>query len=268
MKLYRNLSACLIVLCVAAPAFAQQAQGTGPNYEARLSTLEDSMRGLNGRLEQIEFSIRQMQQAVQRMQGDTDNRLAHLEATAQQPAPAPVAPVPPPAAETTMNPDGTLGALKMQNGKVTGGVVNPKAPPLPDTPADYGLTPQEQYDQAFGLLRQADYDNAEKQFKNFIDKNPKDKLIDNAKYWYAETLYVRARFDESTVAFADAWQQNPQGQKAPDSLLKLSMSLAAINKTKDACVSLSELTKKYPNASASIRTRANEQRTKLKCAAQ
>ncbi len=165
------------------------------------------------------------------------------------------------------NPDGTLGALKMQNGKVTGGTVNPKAPPLPQTPPDYGLTPQEQYDAAFALLRQADYDGAEKSFKAFIDKNPKDKLIDNAKYWYGETLYVRARFDEAAIAFADAWQQNPQGQKAPDSLLKLAMSLAAINKTKDACTSLGELSAKYPNASSSIRQRATEERTKLKCAA-
>ena len=153
----------------------------------------------------------------------------------------------------------------MQDGKVTGAVNNPQAPTLPTVPSDYGLTPQEQYERAFTFLRQADYPNAEQAFKSFIDKNPKDKLIDNAKYWYGETLYVRARFDESAVAFADAYQQNPQGTKAPDSLLKLAMSLGALNKNADACVALSELKTKYKDAPATVKSRAEEQRQRLKC---
>lgn len=260
------------LVSLASPARAQAVPGTGPNYETRLSALEDSMRDLNGRLEQLEYSVRRLDQTIQRMQQDTDARLSKLEAGAAQAsapsAPAAVQPQPQVAGgEQTVNPDGTLGDLKVQNGRVVGGAVSPKAPPLPETPPDYGLTPQEQYDDAFGLLRQADYDGAEKAFKSFIDKNPKDKLIDNAKYWYGETLYVRAKFDEAAVAFADAWQQNPQGPKAPDSLLKLAMSLAAIDKTKDACTSLGELSAKYPNASPTIRQRASEERTKLKCPA-
>src|SRR5262249_49674800 len=112
---------------------------------------------------------------------------------------------------------------------------------------------------ALTLLQQANYGEAEIAFKTFIDKNPKDKLVDNAKYWYGETLYVRARFDESAVAFADAYQQNPQGTKASDSLLKLAMSLAALNKTPDACVTLNELKSKYPNAPATVKARAADE---------
>lgn len=246
-----------------ATAFAQQ--GTGANYETRLSGLEDSMRDLNGRLEQTEFAVRRLEQNLQRLQIDLDSRLGRLEGAAQNQA---VQPMPQPQAggEIPVNPEGTLGALNMQNGRITGGVVNPQAPPLPQTPPDYGLTPQEQYDAAFALLRQADYDKAEKAFKTFIDKNPKDKLIENAKYWYGETLYVRGELNEAAIAFADAWQQNPQGQKAPDSLLKLAMSLAATGKAQDACTSLNELKVKYPNASPTIRSRASEEASKIKCA--
>ncbi len=53
--------------------------GTGPNYETRLSGLEDSMRDLNGRLEQLEFSIRRLDQSMQRLQGDIDARMTKLE---------------------------------------------------------------------------------------------------------------------------------------------------------------------------------------------
>jgi tol-pal system protein YbgF len=257
--------------------YAQEAApGTGMNYETRLSALEDAIRALNGQVEQLTYAIRRLDQSTQRLQSDYDGRILRLEAVAQQasaPAPAPAAPLQPsvsvnPAAIAPEAPvNGTLGALKMQDGHVTGGVISPQSPPLPETPADYGLTPQEQYDRAFGLLRQANYEEAETAFKNFIDKNPKDKLTDNAKYWYAETLYVRGRFPDSALAFADAYQQNPQGQKAPDSLLKLAMSLANTSKTQDACTALTQLRNNYPNASANVRSRASEERAKLKCGA-
>jgi tol-pal system protein YbgF len=273
-----------------APLYAQQQppQGTGENYEVRLTTLEDQLRAQDGRIEQLEFENRNLTQTLQRLQSDSDQRFSKLEsgspsptATAaplQQPpaVAAPIAPAGTGVSGTTTVPvtmpesapvKGTLGSLTVQDGKVTGAIDNPQTPALPNKPEDYGLTPKEQYDRAFGLLRQANYDEAEKAFKNFIDKNPKDKLLDNAKYWYGETLYVRGRFDESAVAFAEAYQQNPQGSKAPDSLLKLAMSLANINKVPDACTTLAELKTKFPTASTAVRGRADEERSKLQCKA-
>jgi tol-pal system protein YbgF len=251
--------------------------------ETRLTAMEEQIRTLNGHIEQVEFALRRLDQTLQRVQNDNDQRLTRLEsaqaaaAAAPQPVAQPVAPPQQPvplsqgqgqAAQTAapqVDINGTLGALKVQDGRVTGGVNNPKAPPLPATPPDYGLTPQEQYDRAFNMLREANYADAEQAFKNFIDKNPKDHLIDNAKYWYGETLYVRAHFDEAAIAFADAYQSNPQGTKAPDSLLKLAMSLGAVNKTSDACVTLSELKSKYPTAVSTIKSRAEDERKRLKC---
>ena len=274
------ISFFVFTLCATVPVFAQDeayAGGatSGTRLETRLSGLEEQMRNLNGRLEQIEYAERRLEQTLQRMQSDADMRLTKLESI-----PAPAAPPPPPAAlvvppsagavpSTPTQPageiNGTLGAIKMQNGKVVGGVNAPQAPALPVAPPDYGLTTQEQYERAFNMLRQANYVEAEEAFKNFIDKNPKDKLIDNAKYWYGETLYARAQYDESAVAFADAYQQNTRGTKAPDSLLKLAMSLESLNKTQDACVTLGELKSKYPNASTTIKNRAQEERVKMKC---
>ena len=274
----------LTAFLVASPVFAQDEpppSSAGATYtETRLSALEEQMRALNGRVEQIEYAAHRLDQTLQRMQSDNDARFTRLEAAqaaaAAAPPPQPVPlPITTPAQQTApqqpqqpaVDPTGTLGALKMQNGKITGGTINPQSTPLPQVPADYGLTPDEQYERAFALMRQADYPDAEQAFKNFIDANPKDKLLDNAKYWYGETLYVRARFDEAAVAFADAYQQNPQGGKAPDSLLKLAMSLGALNKTPDACVTLHELKAKYPNAPAALKTRAEDERTRLKCPA-
>lgn len=290
MKFFR-LSVLVVIAClgsVAVQAQDEPVRAPSTYNETRLSALEEQMRVINGRLEQVEFAVRRLDQTLLHLQSDFDSRLTKLEQTppaqtivtpppmplvnpAINPAANPVVPQPVAPLSSTapvdLSPNGTLGALKMQNGKITGGVVNPQAPPLPVTPPDYGLTPQEQYEKAFGFLRQADYAAAEQGFKSFIDKNPKDKLVDNAKYWYGETLYVRAEFDQAAVAFADAFQQNPQGNKAPDSLLKLAMSLGALNKVQDACTTLMELKSKYPSAAATIKSRADDERTRLKCPA-
>ncbi|MFY9287551.1 MAG: tol-pal system protein YbgF [Alphaproteobacteria bacterium] len=266
-----KLRLSLLVTCALLAALPASAQ-TGPNYETRLSTLENEIRAMQGRVEQVEYATRRFEQTLQRLQADYDARLTRIE-RGQVAATAPVT-SPPPAPSQVSTPEapagdvsGSLGAIKTQDGRVTGAVNNPKVPPLPDTPADYGLTPQEQYERAFDILRKADYAEAEKAFKTFIDKNPKEKLIENAKYWYGETLYVQNKYNEAAVAFVDAYQQNPQGAKAPDCLLKLGLSLSGMNKPQDACTTLSELKTKFPKAAANIRGRADEERAKLKCGA-
>jgi tol-pal system protein YbgF len=291
MRISRIFLLTCVAILIAQPALAQDerpyAGTTATNNETRLATQENELRALNGRLEQLEFLVRRLDQTLQKLQTDMDSRLTRLETA--QPATAAAAPPPPVVAPPVVVPpvaqqpqpaqpaaaqsqssgdaNGTLGALKLQNGKVTGGVNKPQSPALPSVPADYGLTPQEQYERAFNFLREANYSDAEDAFKSFIDKNPKDKLIDNAKYWYGETLYVRGRYDVAAVAFADAYQQNPVGTKAPDSLLKLGISLGALNKTSDACVTFNELKVKYPKVAPAIKARADEERAKLKCPA-
>ena len=276
-RLFHSFLLLPLLLAIALPAAAQQVSGDATaNFETRLSAIEDQMRALNGKIEQLDYSNRHLTEALQRQQDDVNARLTHLEATpaAVQPTvpavppPAQLQPAPaasPPAATATTTANGTLGAIKMQDGKVVGGVNNPQSTPLPDAPPEATLTPQEQYDRAFGFLRQANYDEAEKAFKAFVDKNPQDKLIANAKYWYGETLYVRGKFDAAAVAFADAYQQDQKGPKAPDSLLKLAMSLENLNKASDACATLDSLKSKFPNAALTVRSRADEERQKLKC---
>ncbi|MDD3288580.1 MAG: tol-pal system protein YbgF [Alphaproteobacteria bacterium] len=247
--------------------------GVGVNYETRLSNIEDQIRALTGKTEQLEYAVRRMDQALQRMQADYDARISKLETAPPAPTIIQQSPTadngraaapPDEEAEVEETPSGRLGDLKMRGGRVTGAEKNPRASALPVKPDDYGLTAQEQYDRAFGLLRQANYDDAEKAFKGFIDKNPKDKLLDNAKYWYGETFYVRAKFNEAAVAFADAFQQNPKGSKAADSLLKLGMALGALGKTTDACTTFASLKKEFPTA-VSLRARAEQERSRLKC---
>lgn len=128
-----------------------------------------------------------------------------------------------------------------------------------------GETPEAQYEYAFGLLRQAEYDEAELALRTFLDLHPDDLLAGNAQYWLGETYYVRADYQQAAVTFADGYKKYPNSGKAPDNLLKLAMSLGELGKNQEACVALGQLRKEFPNAPANIQDRAVRERERFGC---
>ena len=125
--------------------------------------------------------------------------------------------------------------------------------------------PDESYDHAYTMLRERRYDEAEKAFKDFLDRYPGHNLAANAKYWLGETYYVRGDFEHAARVFAEGYQQYPKGPKGPDNLLKLGMSLAGLGKKNDACLTYSQLKKEYPSGSQPILLRAAQEKDRLGC---
>ncbi len=126
-------------------------------------------------------------------------------------------------------------------------------------------TPKEQYNFAFGLLRQANYEKAERALQEFVKLHPKGKLVGNARYWLGETFYVRAAYVQAAEVFLEGYQADPKGPKAPDSLLKLGMSLAGLDKKREACAAFDKLTKDFPKVSAGISNTVKRERQKNSC---
>lgn len=268
--------------------------GSATGVELRLSDMQQQLRELNGRLETSEFQNRQLQSQLTKMSDDYESRLQKLELSGpsmrpsaaintpeEDPISAATAALPPtpqttpPASDVNLRTNvasegsaikGDLGNIALRDGTVVDAKVEPKQPALPDKPADYGLTASEHYDYAFGLLREAEYDKAQTAFESFLTKYPKDRLTPNAKYWLGETLYVRENYDQAAVVFAESFEVAPKGSKAPDSLLKLAMSLAKLERKADACATLKALSGQFPNASPAIRANAEQTGKELKCA--
>lgn len=126
-------------------------------------------------------------------------------------------------------------------------------------------TPKEQYDYAFGILRQADYARAEKALRLFLESNSENDLAGNAQYWLGETYYVRGDFEQAAVEFLSGYQTYPSSSKGPDNLLKLGLSMARLGQTDGACTALSRLATEYPSANDTIRRRAQTERARLQC---
>jgi tol-pal system protein YbgF len=126
--------------------------------------------------------------------------------------------------------------------------------------------PKAQYDYALSLmLKQQDFAKAETALKSFIETNPNDRLTGNAHYWLGETFYVRKSYQDAAFAFAEGFQKYPTGNKAPDSLLKLGMSLDRLEKRREACTAYSRLLSTFPKAGARLKARVQREQSRAKC---
>jgi tol-pal system protein YbgF len=125
--------------------------------------------------------------------------------------------------------------------------------------------PEAQYDEAIALLRSEKYPEARGAFEAFLQKYPAHALSGNAEYWLGETYYAQGQYREAAEAFLKGFQKYPKNAKAPASLLKLGMSLGQLKQTKEACLTLNEISKRYPTSPLMLRQRADEERKKLSC---
>ena len=168
----------------------------------------------------------------------------------------------PSASEQTSETQGQLAGL------ASSGVSSPE--PLASNPSrESKILPsgstRERYMFAFSLLRQAKYESAELALKEFLDTHSGEKLAGNARYWLGETYYVRRAYVLAAETFLEAFEFDREGVKAPDSLLKLGMSLAALGKGKEACAAFGKLAQEYPEATDEIKRSLERQFTKSSC---
>ena len=125
--------------------------------------------------------------------------------------------------------------------------------------------PQQLYERAYGYLLQKDYGTAETSFDDFLKRHPTHPLAGNAQYWLGETYYVRGQYRPAAAAFLKGYQDYVKSQKAPESLLKLAMSLQRLGQKDAACSSYSEFATKFPNPPAHIKSLAQAERQRSGC---
>lgn len=160
-------------------------------------------------------------------------------------------------------PVGQTAAAEPPPGSTFGGQPPPVATAA--LPAADAGDPKKLYESAYGYLLQRDYGAAETAFDDFLQKFPNDSLAGSAQYWLGESHFVRGQYKAAASAFLKGYQNYGQGSKAPDSLLKLAMSLDRLGQKDAACSSYSELSSKFPNAPQSVMARAKSERQRVGC---
>jgi len=251
--------------------------GIGERNSRRLVELETDIdevrewqRRVTGRFEELENMVRRIEDRIERLVADVDFRLAALE-QGQQQVPAGAAGAP-----AGGDPAGAQPAGAGQAGIAPGqgeGYEPSTAPralgavPAEGAPAEAppGQTPREQYDAAFALLESARYEEAHAALSGFIDANPSHKLVENATYWRAESLYARKMYADAAKSYALNLRQFPEGRKAPDNMVKLGMALLKLDRSEEACRTFTQLDQAFPDPPLRIRRAAQQGRQQAAC---
>lgn len=218
--------------------------------QVRFSQIDEEMRQIRGLIEQTQFQNKQTADNLKKLQDDVDYRLHAIEQK-QAEAAAAAAAVPAPAA-----------------------VAEPVAEPEAATPAKAAAAAAAQtnfadanahYSYAYKLISDKKYAEASSSFDSFVKKYPSDPLVPSAFYWLGESQYARGDFTRSAENFRKGFEANPDGQKAPDNLYKLAMSLSEIKRKTEACVVLNQVVTKYAQTAQRTAAKAQAAITSMQC---
>jgi tol-pal system protein YbgF len=192
---------------------------------------------------------------------------------APEQTPIPVEPAPAPGGRVAGAPLdlGSMATVTSPAPRAPAAAVSSLGPP-PHTPtAGYGVTappsqsPRDTYDLGHGYLLHKDYALAEDTFRDFLKRYPSDRLAAEAQYWFGESMFQRQNYRDAADAFLALSKKFETSAKAPDSLLRLGQSLAALNEKELACATFGEVTRKYPRASLTVKQVVEREQKRVHC---
>ena len=111
-------------------------------------------------------------------------------------------------------------------------------------------TEQAAYTQAFDSLKSSNYAGAITGFRSFLATYPASPIAENAQYWLGEAHYAKGEYDQAASAFRAVGERWPNSRKSADALLKLGFSQIELRQLPEARVTLSDVTRKYPDSDA------------------
>lgn len=126
-------------------------------------------------------------------------------------------------------------------------------------------SPRDAYDLAYGYVLRKDYALAEDGFRGFLRRHPNDRLAPDAHYWLGESMFQRQRYRDAAESFLTVSTKYETTGKAPDSLLRLGQSLAALGEKEAACAALGEVGRKYPRASLGVKQGVEREQKRVRC---
>ncbi|MBN8828518.1 MAG: tol-pal system protein YbgF [Sphingobacteriia bacterium] len=256
------------------------------DLESRVMMIEEQMRDLNGKVEEVQFYNKQLSDRVDILNKDIDFRFEQIE-KGKKLASTPSSESAKDDLTTESTTSKTITATNDQEafdkkiGETKYNKEKPLNQQLKDSEAKKGKgisseaietgsiesdnEKKKSYDEAINLIKKSELDKAAKVLETFIGKYGDDPLVGNAYYWYGEVFYVKKQYQEAAIQYLKGYKQFPKGKRAPDTLLKLSMSLGQLKKLKEACSTIDKLYDRFPDASASIKSKADKEYKRLGC---
>ena len=221
--------------------------------EVKIGEYDEVIRNINGKVEELEYKIKTLEDKVNTINKDMDIRFRLLEG---KPIPAGQASMETPKKFDTAVATGAPKSIVGDN--ITTGNLKNLMP-------EQSMNVNELYTTGLESLKKADLEKAEKYFTLILNKYSTDKLAGNAQYWLGEVYYKDKKYDKAAVAFAKGYNNYKDGTKGADSLLKLGLSMVQLNKKAEACTAFVNLPLEFKKAETSIIEKAKSEAKKLGC---
>ncbi|MEO0411946.1 MAG: hypothetical protein AAF221_08925 [Pseudomonadota bacterium] len=213
----------------------------------RLDQLEESLRALTGRAEEMAYSQRQLQAAFTDFRAQTNYRLDALDGANSSEG----------ASAVTAAANSSVSTVNTAVAATTADVAQPAAAKQDVASNDQARAPataDEAFSQAFDLAKRDQFDSAEQAFLLFITDYSDDPLASNGHYWLGRVYTAKKQLDDAADAFFNGYYKYPDGNKAPENLLALASTLRVMDSREDACKAVALLQsriadKKYPSIS-------------------
>ncbi len=125
-----------------------------------------------------------------------------------------------------------------------------KSPASSSTSTSFSSTGLRLYKDSLAAYRAGEYARALAGFEAFLGEGPKSDYVDNALYWIGECHYGLGNYDSAVDHFERVLKEQPDGNKVPDSMLKMSLALEQMGEQARAERVLMTLTQRYPMTNA------------------
>ena len=221
-------------------------------FDMRIYDLEKDIKTLNFNFEEVIFQIDELKKLYKELSIRIDTNLINKSRDTKTSE----------ISSSDINDDSinenTLGTLKINTEDLSDSVEEDQ---LNNKILD--LSPDEQFQIAFDLLRFQKFEQAKKALEEFIDNYGENKLTGSAYYWLGEIYLLEKEYREAALVFAEGYQKYPTSIKSPDSLYKLAGALSQIDKIDDACNTFKKFTREYINHK--LINKANSMIIELEC---
>ncbi|MBL4727585.1 MAG: tol-pal system protein YbgF [Rhizobiaceae bacterium] len=297
----------------------------------RVNELEEQVRQLNGRVEDLNFQLLEMQELVRKMQQDNEFRFQELEDQGNaggevnkrstigdliKPSNSNL-PSDPPAGDNQLGkpqPSDRTASAAREGGNAIKASSNPRmidgveiyngsqdeagtiakslgtitfdrngnyvddsiGGPIDLTKRLYGgsdsnvrlAVPKdanELYSLGYSYIQSGDYSLAEESFVDFLQRFPDHKKVADVNFWLGESYFARRQYKKSARIFLNSHRSWPNARLAPQTLLKLGVSVAGLDQRELACATYAEVGQKYPDSSIIVKRNVKTEQEAARC---
>ena len=206
----------------------------------RVNAMESELSRVTAKTEELEFRINRIVNDGTRRIADLEFRLVELEG----------------GDISTLGETSTLGG----NDQAT---APPAAVAPQTTTSQLAVGEQDDFKRAQEALASGDFRTAAAQLETFNQTYPGSPIAAEVDLLRGDALEGMGDIREAARAYLASFGTAPTGPIAPQSLFKLGKSLGALGQSAEACVTLAEVSVRFPDTAAA--TDAQGERNKLGC---